>query len=86
MVFWDNRLPHATAERLSGSDTREVVYTGFLPKVKPNEAYIIDQLAALKHNRPPPAYDEGKLETADRDFHMESLPRAQQKLLGMISE
>jgi hypothetical protein len=84
MVFWDNRLPHATAEHLSGWDTREVIYTGFLPRVKPNLGYSKKQFAALNSNRPPPAYQDGPEsdEPGDRDYPMESLTGAQRVLLG----
>ncbi len=83
MVFWDNRLPHATADRLAGFDSREVIYTGFLPRVKLNLDYVSKQLDAIKNNRPPPAYDDGdSLETSDRDFSMQSLTGEQRALLG----
>jgi len=43
VVFWDGRIPHATAMHLSGSDTREVVYCGFLPDVPLNRLYAARQ-------------------------------------------
>ncbi len=84
IVFWDNRLPHATADRLSGADTREVIYTGFLPRVKLNQEYGKRQFEAIKHNRPPPAYEEslGSAEVSDRDYALDILTTEQLGLLG----
>lgn len=81
MVFWDNRLPHATAAHLAGCDTREVVYTGFLPNTKLNQEYAAKQLAALKDHQSPPAY-EGSANESDCDWDFSLLTAAQKKLLG----
>jgi len=43
MVLWDNRLPHATCERLNTGDTREVVYTQFLPNIALNRSCSEEQ-------------------------------------------
>ena len=56
LVCWDYRLPHATSDKLIGSDTREVVYTGFLPEVKINREYLINQMIHYNNNIAPPAY------------------------------
>lgn len=83
MVFWDNRLPHATAAKLAGHDTREVVYTGFLPDVPLNRAYILRQLAAIRANRAPPAYeDSSKPDKSDRNWEATQLTSEQSELLG----
>lgn len=83
MVFWDNRLPHATASKLAGHDTREVVYTGFLPDVPLNRVYISKQLAAMRANKPPPAYEEhNKAEKCDRNWVDTQLTSEQKDLLG----
>ncbi|KAI8825250.1 uncharacterized protein EV422DRAFT_606035 [Fimicolochytrium jonesii] len=78
----DNRLPHATAAYLSGADTREVVYTGFLPATRNNAAYVAAQLAAIDKNIAPPAYKEGE-EVADRDWDLDILSATQRGLLGI---
>lgn len=83
LVLWDNRMPHATAAKLAGSDTREVVYTGFLPDVPLNRAYCAQQLAAIRQNRPPPAYAETATETSDRNWEETQLTPAQARLLGV---
>lgn len=87
VIFWDNRLPHATAASLSGYDTREVIYTGFLPDTKNNETYVAGQLVALENNKPPPAYAERDgepgNEAGDRDFDISTLNGLQRRLLGM---
>lgn len=85
IVFWDNRLPHATSPHLSGCDTREVIYTGFLPDTELNRMYISKQLDAIKKNIIPPAYTESDIaEAADRDWTLEKdLTDMQRLLLGM---
>lgn len=83
VIFWDNRLPHATASHLSGYDTREVVYTGFLPNIKLNKKYIATQLQAVLKNVVPPAYVENcSPESADRDWEEKDLTAVQKRLLG----
>ena len=52
MVLWDYRLPHATSDRLEGSDSREVVYLGFLPSVEVNEVRVIYFLFFTIFNKP----------------------------------
>ena len=82
MVFWDNRLPHATASKLAGHDTREVVYTGFLPDVPLNRSYVSRQLAALRANKPPPAYEEHNETKGDRNWEETQLTAEQKEMLG----
>ena len=43
LVLFDNRLPHATTEWFRAFDTREVVYTGFLPPVELNYDFVKKQ-------------------------------------------
>lgn len=59
LVLWDNRLPHATCTKLSGFDTREVVYLSYLPNVPLNVEYARCQAEAYVLNQPPPAYNTG---------------------------
>lgn len=33
LVVWDNRLPHATCEKLSRFDSREVIYMSYIPNI-----------------------------------------------------
>ncbi|EQC39641.1 hypothetical protein SDRG_03072 [Saprolegnia diclina VS20] len=44
VIFFDWRIPHANSYRHVGSIPREVIYTGFLPRVSINEAYAKEQL------------------------------------------
>lgn len=84
VIFWDNRLPHATSDRLSGCDTREVIYTGFLPYTEINKSYIDKQLDMIIKNQVPPAYAEvGKKETADRDWNVKRITDEQKSLIGL---
>jgi hypothetical protein len=56
LVLWDWRLPHATAVSHPGPDTREVVYTSFLPDTPVNRQYAADQLAAFHRGVFPPDF------------------------------
>jgi hypothetical protein len=56
LVLWDNRLPHATCEKLAGYDTREVIYMSYIPNVSINVKYIQEQAIHLKKNIQPPSY------------------------------
>jgi ectoine hydroxylase-related dioxygenase (phytanoyl-CoA dioxygenase family) len=84
LVCWDNRLPHATCQKLSGFDTREVVYTGFLPNTELNKIYIENQLKAIRSNHAPPAYEESNSEICDKDWDENELTDHQKKLLGIL--
>jgi len=83
LVCWDNRLPHATAQKCAGNDTREVVYVGYLPSIDINRIYVQQQLSHLRKNIPPPAYYE-KDETSDKDWNEKDLTNIQKKLLGVV--
>jgi hypothetical protein len=67
LVCWDYRLPHSTCDKLIGYDSREVVYTGFIPQIKLNSKYILDQMQSISNNKPPPAYDNGNDKKCDKD-------------------
>ncbi|GLE10784.1 hypothetical protein PINS_up023024 [Pythium insidiosum] len=43
VIFFDWRLPHANSYRHTGSVPREVIYTGFLPRVPVNDVYAKEQ-------------------------------------------
>jgi hypothetical protein len=84
VVFWDNRLPHATAQKLTSRDTREVVYCGFLPLVPLNVQCIQDQLVALRQNVEPPLFASGVV-AADRNWEFAELTDEQRQLLGVLN-
>jgi len=90
MVCWDNRLPHATCDKLESYDTREVVYTGWLPNVKLNFNYWLEQAESIKKNIIPPAFAQkdsnGKiiLEKVDKNWELNDLSLLQKKLLFKI--
>ena len=82
LVLWDNRIPHATADTLAGNDTREVIYTAFLPAIPLNIAYGEEQWKRLCRNYPPCFVQANKLEKSDRNFDIKELTLEQAKLLG----
>lgn len=82
LVCWDNRLPHATTQHLSGSDTRECIYIGYLPKVPLNVKYHEHQFKNISTNIPPPAYIENADEKSDRDWEPGDLSDLQRRLIG----
>lgn len=84
LICWDNRLPHATTKFLSGVDTRECVYIGYLPNVQLNKQYHGKQLINLNKNIAPPAYLETDNETVDKDWEVNELSELQKKLLGFL--
>jgi len=82
LVCWDNRLPHATCEHLSGFDTREVVYCGFIPHTEINAKYIQQQREVIGMNKAPPAYaSSDDKETVDRDWDINDLSVGQRNAL-----
>ncbi|DAZ98396.1 TPA: hypothetical protein N0F65_000110 [Lagenidium giganteum] len=44
VIFFDWRLPHANSYKHVGSTPREVIYSGFLPRVPMNQRYAEEQL------------------------------------------
>ena len=66
LVCWDNRLPHATSNVLAGSDTREVVYVGWLPNVSLNKKYCQEQLSLIRKD----TFDKNWIDT---DFSVKQL-------------
>lgn len=90
LVLWDWRLPHSTCAKLSGNDSREVVFTGFLPNTDINRTFVKRQWECIKNNHYPPQgpqYSHGGtvIATADRDWEIEKLTMRQRVLLGDIS-
>ncbi len=89
LVFFDNRLPHATCAKLYGHDTREVIYFSFIPKIALNVAYNEQQIVNLRQNIPPPMYcnkhgnDGGKDIRCDKDWSEDELSEFQLELLGL---
>jgi len=82
LVCWDNRIPHATCDNLSGYDTREVVFCGFLPHIEINHQYIEKQRESIRKNKAPPAYESSdKNETVDLDWDDAELTEAQRNAL-----
>jgi hypothetical protein len=84
LVFWDNRLPHATAQKLTSRDTREVVYAGFLPLVPLNVQCVQAQLDAIRRNVEPPLFASGVV-AADRNWEFAELTDEQRQLLGVFN-
>ena len=81
LVCWDNRLPHATCAQLEGGDSREVVFTGFLPDIELNRAYVAKQRECFLRGLSPPAYDS--LPVRPPTFRPEDLSREQREMLGL---
>jgi hypothetical protein len=82
LVCWDNRLPHATCQKLTSHDSREVVYLSYLPNIELNKQYARKQWLAIKNNRIPPAYCTDINIAADRDWDLNNLTEIQKTLLG----
>lgn len=84
LVCWDNRLPHATAAKLTSDDTREVVYVSALPDIALNRRAILAQADAIRSNRPPPVYAGDDVhEQVDRDWQLDELDEYERRLLAM---
>lgn len=81
LLFFDNRLPHSTCSALSGSDTREVIFFSFIPKVSVNIKYCKEQLDNFERNIAPPAYIKDNSDKCDRDYTNDVLSEFQRKLL-----
>ena len=80
LCIWDNRLPHYVTSQLTGSDTREIMFTTFLPAVDVNRRYVQQQLTNMYQNKPPPDFSAN--ETLDYDENHQ-LTALQRKLLGI---
>ncbi len=99
LVCWDYRLPHATAQHLISDDTREVVYTGWLPDIPANKEYQKQQLINLNKNVAPPGIklfedksvdrgtkgDKLDVKELDRDWVWDELTTYQKDMLGYFS-
>lgn len=89
VVYFDNRLPHATCDVLAGDDTREVIYFAYIPNTKLNMTYWKEQKLNIEKNIPPPMYidDRNKnsqtLELVDRDWEVTDLNELQRQLIGL---
>lgn len=81
LVLWDSRLPHATCDSLQGFDSREVVYTGFLPNTEINRRYISNQRTDIEKNIYP-TYGPRGVCAADRDWEVDELTHEQRMRLG----
>lgn len=90
VVFWDNRLPHSTAQKLTSFDTREILYTAYLPSIPLNLSYAAQQLIAIRNKEPPPAFQSGsrsKFGSQPQYFEDETaLTPEQKKLLTITTE
>lgn len=74
VVFWDNRLPHKTCDKLNKYDTREVIYFSYIPNVEINKVYCLHQYNNIVKNIYPPSYiDDLNLSTADRDWSLDKI-------------
>lgn len=74
VVFWDNRLPHKTCDKLTSFDTREVIYFSYLPSVQINKLYCEQQYNNIQKNIYPPSYHDSKnYQIADRDWSLDKL-------------
>jgi len=83
LVCWDNRVAHATCSRLTGRDSREVVFVGFLPDVEVNRAYVREQYRCMLRGLSPPAYDA--VPVRGPDWKPDDLSEEQRRMLGFPS-
>eukprot|EP00050_Salpingoeca_kvevrii_P010587 m.9232 g.9232 ORF g.9232 m.9232 type:complete len:296 (+) comp2951_c0_seq1:190-1077(+) len=82
LVLWDNRLPHDTCDRRDGPDSREAVFTGYLPDVALNRRYAAAQWDALCRNAAPPALTNLRARAFDLDWNPQTdLTPEQQRIL-----
>lgn len=65
VVFWDNRLPHATTSTLVSSDSREAVFFSYVPDVAVNRRYYAAQLLCMATNTVPPCFGVGSTAHTD---------------------
>ena len=88
LVVWDNRLPHATADTFLSGDSREILYTAYIPSIHINRRYVELQRDNLLQYLPPPAFDPtlSKRPTESlqrqRNWSPDSLTPLQQRILG----
>lgn len=82
MVLWDNRLPHATCSKLSGNDSREVIYLSYIPNIPLNILYCQKQAKNFVINMPPPSYSDNI--RTDRTYDIDQLSVREQKMLLLI--
>jgi len=81
LVMWDNRLPHATCDKLTGLDTREVIYMSYIPNVPLNMVYKKKQTVNFTNNIQPPSYSDGK--SVDKDYDNSLLTDFQKSIMDL---
>uniref|UniRef100_A0A7S3K0P2 Phytanoyl-CoA dioxygenase n=1 Tax=Aureoumbra lagunensis TaxID=44058 RepID=A0A7S3K0P2_9STRA len=96
-VFWDRRIPHASARTNTGTAPRQVIYGGFLPRgAHLNRSYVHEQLLRLQRREIQPdfwihsthcqqEFDQDDLASELLDWLQNISPHAQH-LLGMDGE
>ena len=84
IVFWDNRLAHATCEKLTSHDSREVLYTAYVPSNELNRKYIQMQLENLRRGLAPPAYNSTSKEPCHCGIDFGALTMRQKEVLGLL--
>eukprot|EP00455_Lapot_gusevi_P027720 TRINITY_DN2942_c0_g1_i2.p1 TRINITY_DN2942_c0_g1~~TRINITY_DN2942_c0_g1_i2.p1 ORF type:complete len:322 (-),score=49.62 TRINITY_DN2942_c0_g1_i2:313-1278(-) len=86
LVLFDNRLPHCTAEKLGGRDTREIIFSAYLPNIELNRQYVARQAQQILRNLPPPAFENrrsnGQIDCG-LDWRPEDLTSEQRQFLGV---
>lgn len=82
LVLFDNKLPHATCQKLTSFDTREVIYLSYLPNTEINKKYWKQQAHNFINNIAPPSHDSD-YEINDRSYEINSLSPYQKNLLDI---
>lgn len=83
LVLWDTRLPHATCQKLSGFDTREVLFMAYIPNVPLNIAYRDGQRDGIINKIAPPSYCGGSKIDVLRDYEIDELSEFQKQMLNI---
>lgn len=81
LVIWSNSLPHATCQKLTSFDSREVLYLSYLPNIEINKKYWREQSVNFLNNLAPPSYNDGN--PVDRDYDVNDLNEFQRKMMGI---
>ena len=84
LVLWDTRLPHKTCQKLSGFDTREVLFMAYIPNVPLNIEYRNEQRDAIINKKAPPSYCGKNGIDVLRDYELEELSEFQKKMLNIV--
>jgi hypothetical protein len=80
LVLWDNRIPHANSYRNDTSETREVIYLGWLPDIPLNREYVKEQL--IRFNKGVPIEDQWREDTSQPNSYCEANTKYTFSLLG----